>query len=176
MRLELMLLSKENYDLLILDEPTNHLDMMSISELIDCISCYSGTMIIISHNRDFVDKTCSSILFLLDKKSYYFKGGYKEFKEEELKRIFEKKKESLLQGEKEKTEIKEYKDEKRVKINVDNLLLKIDKLESEKKKLEAECEKEENYKDSKKMSEIEEKMKKIDDDLLILYQKLESSM
>ena len=55
-------------------------------------------------------------------------------------------------------------------------LLKIDKLESEKKKLEAECEKEENYKDSKKMSEIEEKMKKIDDDLLILYQKLESSM
>ena len=176
MRLELMLLSKENYDLLILDEPTNHLDMMSISELIDCISCYSGTMIIISHNRDFVDKTCSSILFLLDKKSYYFKGGYKEFKEEELKKIFEKKKESLLQSEKEKTEIKEYKVEKRVKINVDNLLLKIDKLESEKKKLEAECEKEENYKDSKKMSEIEEKMKKIDDDLLILYQKLESSM
>lgn len=176
MRLELMLLSKENYDLLILDEPTNHLDMMSISELIDCISCYSGTMIIISHNRDFVDKTCSSILFLLDKKSYYFKGGYKEFKEEELKKIFEKKKESLLQGEKEKTEIKEYKVEKRVKINVDNLLLKIDKLESEKKKLEAECEKEENYKDNKKMSEIEEKMKKIDDDLLILYQKLESSM
>lgn len=173
MRLELMILSKENYDLLILDEPTNHLDMMSISELIDAISSYDGTMIIISHNRDFVDKTCSKILFFLDKKSYFYEGGYLEFKENELIRIIQEKKNEVVKSENKNTKTSDNNVKKKSKINVDNLIKNIEKLEHEKKLLEDECYKAENYSSTEKMNEIENKIKTIEEKLNELYLKLE---
>lgn len=175
MRLELMILSKENYDLLILDEPTNHLDMMSISELIDAISSYEGTMIIISHNRDFVDKTCSKILFFMDKKSYFYEGGYLEFKENELSNIIQEKKNNVVKKEDKNNNSSSNSIKKKSKINVENLIKNIEKLENDKKLLEEECYKEENYSSKEKMSEIDNKIKIIEEKLNQLYLKLEEN-
>jgi ATP-binding cassette subfamily F protein 3 len=95
MRIEILHLSLEDYDLLLLDEPTNHLDMLSISELVDALNEYEGTLVIISHDRDFVDKTCDKLLYLYDGKAYYYAGPYSEFKERELTKIMAEKKEEL---------------------------------------------------------------------------------
>ena len=84
MRIEILHLSLENYDLLLLDEPTNHLDMLSISELVDALNDYEGTLVIVSHDRDFVDKTCNKLLYLYNGKGYYYEGPYEEFKEKQL--------------------------------------------------------------------------------------------
>lgn len=175
MRLELLILSKENYDLLILDEPTNHLDLLSISELIDAISYYQGTMVIISHNRDFVDKTCSKILFFLDGTSYYFDGGYEEFKETELKKIMSERKEEAAQKKKKEVKVNnEVKVKNKGKINVDALIKKIEKLETNRKQLVEDCSKEENYSSKDKLESIDKKIKEIDEELSSLYEKLDN--
>mgnify|MGYP002516001014 CR=1 FL=1 len=175
MRLEMLILSKENYDLLILDEPTNHLDLLSISELIDAISSYQGTMVIISHNRDFIDKVCSKILFFLDGKSYYYDGGYEEFKNTDLKKIMENKKEEYASIKKEnKKEEKVIINKSKGKMNVDALLKKIERLENNRKQLVDDCNKEENYSSKDKLETIEKKIKEIDEELSSLYKKLDN--
>ena len=102
MRVEILQLSLENYDLLLLDEPTNHLDMMAISELIDALNDYEGTLVIISHNRDFIDKTCNKVLYLYHQKGYYYEGPYSEFKERQLSKIMQEEREKLEEEEKQK--------------------------------------------------------------------------
>lgn len=175
MRLELLILSKENYDLLVLDEPTNHLDLMSISELVDAINSYQGTMVIISHNRDFVDKVGNKLLFFLDGKSYYYEGCYSEFKESELKKITSIKMMELSNEKKENNEPKKDKIIKKSgKVNLDALISKIDKLEKDKKLCEEKCYLEENYSDSEKMKILEDELKRITTQLEELYLKLDS--
>lgn len=71
-RLALARLLLEPYNVLLLDEPTNHLDMRSKEVLKDAINQYKGTVIIVSHDREFLDGLCNKI--------YEFGGGkVKEF-------------------------------------------------------------------------------------------------
>lgn len=80
MRLVLSTLVEQKYDILILDEPTNHLDMMTKEELIEAIGKYKGSIIIISHDRSFVDNLCNCLLYFENNKAYYYQGDYSHFK------------------------------------------------------------------------------------------------
>lgn len=80
MRLVLSTLVEQKYDILVLDEPTNHLDMMTKEELIEAIGKYKGSIIIISHDRSFVDNLCNCLLYFENNKSYYYQGDYSHFK------------------------------------------------------------------------------------------------
>ncbi|HSX20219.1 MAG TPA: ABC-F family ATPase, partial [Gammaproteobacteria bacterium] len=51
-------------NVLILDEPTNHLDMESISALAEGLHDYPGTLLVVSHDRHFLDKVCTRIIVL----------------------------------------------------------------------------------------------------------------
>lgn len=65
---------------LILDEPTNHLDMGSVEALINNIMGYEGTMLFVSHDRDFIDAVCSHILVMLaDGRSMLFEGKLEDY-------------------------------------------------------------------------------------------------
>lgn len=65
---------------LILDEPTNDLDMDSLDILQNYLEKYQGSVLIVSHDRDFLDNTVSSILaFEDDGKINYYLGGYTEY-------------------------------------------------------------------------------------------------
>lgn len=179
MRVEILQLSLEDYDLLLLDEPTNHLDMLSISELIDALKDYAGTLVIISHDRDFIDKTCNKLLYLYHGKGYYFEGDYSSFKEKELNKIMNEEQELLLENKTNevKTEVKEEK--KKVRLTKDDpekVMVKIDKLETKKKALMDSCYLEENYTDNDKMKEIEKEIAAIDEFLTTLYEQLDSIM
>jgi len=69
-----LLLSKP--DMLLLDEPTNHLDIESITWLEDFLRAYQGAVIIISHDRYFLDKIVTKTIEIENKKSYIYEGNY----------------------------------------------------------------------------------------------------
>lgn len=63
-------------DLLLLDEPTNHLDIASIEWLEDFLRSYSGAVLIISHDRYFLDRIVTKVIEIENKKSSVFNGNY----------------------------------------------------------------------------------------------------
>ncbi|MDP2833685.1 MAG: ATP-binding cassette domain-containing protein [Pseudomonadota bacterium] len=69
-------------DLLLLDEPTNHLDLDAILWLEDWLKRYPGTLIIISHDRDFLDGVVNVIAHLSDKKIKRYGGNYSTFEKQ----------------------------------------------------------------------------------------------
>ena len=68
-------------DILLLDEPTNHLDMDSIAWLENFLLRYDGAVIIVSHDRYFLDRTVSKILSLEQNELSVFTGNYSQFAE-----------------------------------------------------------------------------------------------
>jgi ATP-binding cassette subfamily F protein 3 len=66
-------------DLLLLDEPTNHLDLDAIIWLEDWLKRYPGTLIIISHDRDFLDGVVNVIVHIDDRKLKRYSGNYSAF-------------------------------------------------------------------------------------------------
>lgn len=66
-------------DLLLLDEPTNHLDLDAILWLEDWLKRYEGTLIVISHDRDFLDGVVNVIVHIDDRKLKRYSGNYSAF-------------------------------------------------------------------------------------------------
>lgn len=72
-----LLVSNSNF--LILDEPTNFLDIESIEGLELLIKQYAGTVLLISHDKRFVDNVCDNIILFKDKKLVQFDGNYSDY-------------------------------------------------------------------------------------------------
>lgn len=66
-------------DLLLLDEPTNHLDLDAVLWLERWLRNYSGTLILIAHDRDFLDQLTSHTLHIENQKARLYKGNYSAF-------------------------------------------------------------------------------------------------
>src|SRR5437667_327535 len=66
-------------DLLLLDEPTNHLDLDAIIWLEDWLKRYSGTLIVVSHDRDFLDGVVDAIVHIDSRKLRRYAGNYSSF-------------------------------------------------------------------------------------------------
>jgi ATPase subunit of ABC transporter with duplicated ATPase domains len=66
-------------NVLIMDEPTNHLDMEAIEALNLALEHYEGTLIFVSHDREFVSSLATHIIEIKDNKLNYFQGTYEEF-------------------------------------------------------------------------------------------------
>ncbi len=66
-------------DLLLLDEPTNHLDMETVVWLEEWLKRYEGTLILISHDRDFIDTVVDSVIHIEHRKLNTYTGGYTDF-------------------------------------------------------------------------------------------------
>ncbi|MCM1991623.1 ribosomal protection-like ABC-F family protein [Oceanirhabdus seepicola] len=76
----------EKPGLLILDEPTNHMDYEGIQWIIGELEKYNGTIILISHDRYFMDKTAQRIIEIEDGIAYSYKGNYSFYRDEKRKR------------------------------------------------------------------------------------------
>jgi ATP-binding cassette, subfamily F, member 3 len=82
----------DNPDILLLDEPTNHLDMESIEWLEEFLRNYKGIVIIVSHDRYFLDHVVTKIVEIEDKEAISYKGNYSAYlsqKEENMRIQFE---------------------------------------------------------------------------------------
>jgi ATP-binding cassette subfamily F protein uup len=78
-RLSMAMLLIDAPDLLLLDEPTNHLDIEMIEWLEDYLKNQNITLLMITHDRYFLDRVCNHILELEDGKLYHHKGNYSYF-------------------------------------------------------------------------------------------------
>ena len=169
-----LMLSKSN--LLILDEPTNHLDMDSKQMLEEALNEYDGTLLYVSHDRYFVNRTANMILELSDGKLIKYLGNYDDYiaKKEQL---YGTQTESVSLGASEETAAKlDYKEQKRIEAEKRKLKNKISKieeeietLESKKVAIEEEFLKPENMTNSAKLNELTAKQKEIDSRLEELY-------
>jgi len=74
-------------DLLLLDEPTNHLDLDAIIWLEEWLNRYAGTLIIISHDRDFLDGVVNVIVHIDERKLKRYGGNYTSFERQRLAQL-----------------------------------------------------------------------------------------
>ena len=66
-------------DLIILDEPTNHLDLNAIAFLENYLTNYKGAVLVVSHDRYFLDKVVNKVIEIEDRKGMVFKGNYSDY-------------------------------------------------------------------------------------------------
>lgn len=74
-------------DIMLLDEPTNHLDMDTTFWLEQRLKRYEGTLIIISHDRDFIDNVANEIVHIEHKKLNLYKGNYSAFERQRSEKL-----------------------------------------------------------------------------------------
>ncbi|AUF99178.1 ABC transporter ATP-binding protein [Pseudomonas sp. 09C 129] len=74
-------------DLLLLDEPTNHLDLDAILWLEDWLKGYPGTLLLISHDRDFLDAVVDHVAHVDQRKITLYRGGYSAFERARAERL-----------------------------------------------------------------------------------------
>ena len=99
-RVVLASLIVKNPDILLLDEPTNHLDINTIEWLEDYLNRYNGTIVIVSHDRYFLDKVTNKIILIEHGKAIVFHCNYSKFLIENEERI--------------EKEFKDYKDQQKL--------------------------------------------------------------
>ncbi len=94
-RLGMVRLLLSDADILLLDEPTNHLDVETVEWLEQYLAAFSGAYVIISHDRYFLDQTCSRIIEIENGSAYTYKGNYSKYatesvlRKEQLQREYE---------------------------------------------------------------------------------------
>jgi ATP-binding cassette subfamily F protein 3 len=86
-RMQLLDLTISGVNCLILDEPTNHLDIASAEVLEAALDDFDGTVLTISHDRYFLDRTCGRILELDSGEIHDFAGGYSDYYEWKQKQL-----------------------------------------------------------------------------------------
>jgi len=87
-RVHLARMLKEGGNVLLLDEPTNDLDVNTLRALEDALENYAGCVVVISHDRWFLDRICTHILaFEGDSKVLFFDGNYSEYEEDRKSRL-----------------------------------------------------------------------------------------
>ena len=100
-RINLARLILVDTEILLLDEPTNHLDLNATVWLEDYISHYKGTVLVISHDRYFLDRTISRVVELKNGRAEFYAGNYSFYAVEKERRYLEQ----LRQYKKEQAEI-----------------------------------------------------------------------
>lgn len=133
-------------NLLILDEPTNDLDMETLEMLTEIVSLYNGTLLIVSHDRDFLEQTVNKILaFSGHGNISEHIGGYIDYQKHILAEQNEKKLEKVEKTATPKEVTKPVKISYKIQYEYQTLPEKISKLEEEIENLKAESEDPEFY-------------------------------
>lgn len=174
-----LMLSKSN--LLILDEPTNHLDMDSKQMLEEALNEYDGTLLYVSHDRYFVNKTANTILELSDGGLTKYLGNYDDYIAKKEQLMDTKGADVSLELGNEVSAAKlDFKEQKRIeaeKRKLQNRITKIEEqietLETEKSKIDDEFLIPENMTNSAKLNELTTKQKEINEKLEQLYEEWE---
>ncbi len=124
-------------DLIILDEPTNHLDMNSISWLENYLANYKGAVLIVAHDRYFLDKTVTKTIELDNGKSTVFNGNYSAYSEkkkllrESMLKAYYKQQQEISRQEEVIKKLKSFNREKSIKRaeSREKMLARIDRIQ-----------------------------------------------
>jgi len=146
-------------NLLIMDEPTNHLDMRSKEMLIDSLEYYDGTLLIVSHDRYFLDSLVNKVVEIKNGSLQLYLGTYAEYLEKAEKALEAERQEEAAErqkkqsaplkiSEKEKEQTKKTAAAKKDKKRIEEVEQKINRLEQKKESLETMMATEDFYKKS----------------------------
>lgn len=91
-RLHLAMALKDGGNVILLDEPTNDIDVNTLRALEEAIESFAGCVLVISHDRWFIDRLATHILSFEDEGIYYFEGNYTDYEENKKQRVGEQKK------------------------------------------------------------------------------------
>ena len=179
-RINLLKLMLSRSNLLLLDEPTNHLDILSREALEDAILSYDGTLIVISHDRYFLNKVINRIVELQEEGTTEYLGNYSYYVEKKLNPLRFEAYEELANG-KTKTQLKEEKRKKReVEKEEKAKKLQIKKLEDEISKneelllsLQEDLCKEEIYSNPSESERVNKEIRILEEKIEDLYMKWE---
>ena len=174
-----LMLSKSN--LLLLDEPTNHLDIISREALEDAILEYDGTLMVISHDRYFLNKVIGRILELKEEGVSEYLGNYSYYQEKKLNPTRFEDYEELANG-KTKTQLKDEKKKKReaekeakaLQTKIKNLEKTIAEKEDELTNLQEQLCLESVYSNPSESQRVNGEIKKLEETISQLYEEWEN--
>lgn len=161
-RVALMKLILEKPNFLILDEPTNHLDIYSREVLQEALEGYEGTILVVSHDRYFLEEIVNNIYEIDFNGATLFKGNYDEYKKMQVQKERKTEDKSL-----------DYEEQKKLRNKISNLERKysqyekdIEKLELEKKEIEKLYEIAGKENELNKLIELQNELENIDMEIL----------
>jgi len=174
-----LMLSKSNF--LLLDEPTNHLDIISREALEDALLTYDGTLLVISHDRYFLNKVINRILELNIDGTKEYLGNYSYYQEKKINPTRFESIEEIANG-KTKTQLKDErkrkkeleKEQKALKIKLKTLEDDISNKEDELLSLQEKLCLEEVYSNPIESEKIHKEIKSLEDLIANLYEEWES--
>lgn len=165
-RLALSKIFRRRPNFLILDEPTNHMDIIGKETLEKLLMDFSGTVIVVSHDRYLINRVAKSLIVFENGGVRYFDGTFDEYEEREKETAEEIAKEKPEQTKKTGGErYVESKEEARRKHRVEFLEKKITALEEELSRAQAKLDDETVNTDYKKVMAVEEEIKTIEEKL-----------
>ena len=132
-RVELVKLMLKTANFLVMDEPTNHLDIDSREALENALSDYDGTMLMVSHDRYFINKLADRIIYMTEDGLESYNGGYDYFLEHRRTETVEKEKKEIPKN-------IEYKEHKRLAAEKRKIINRFKKVEENISSLEDEIE------------------------------------
>ena len=174
-----LMLSKSN--LLLLDEPTNHLDIISREALEDAILEYDGTLMVISHDRYFLNKVIGRILELKENGVAEYLGNYNYYQEKKLNPTRFEDYEELANG-KTKTQLKDEKKKKReaekeakaLQLKIKTLEKTIAEKEDELTKMQEQLCLESVYSNPSESQRVNSEIKELENTIAQLYEEWEN--
>ncbi len=182
-RIALLKLMLGGHNLLLLDEPTNHLDAFSREELENTLLNYSGTMLIVSHDRYFINKLSSRILELTENGVTQYLGNYDYYCEKKLQNTVTEIKPVQINS---KNKVNEYKikkeqasEQRRLKTQLKRTEDEIEALEREISELQDALNTEEAQTNYEKLLDFTEKLNNKNaelDEKYILWEEIQSKI
>ena len=153
---------------LILDEPTNHLDIYSIEVLEDALEDFDGTMLVVSHNRHFLDTVCNTIYCLDENGLTKFKGNYEDYKESLKNNKSNPTATDIEIKEEQKLSYQEQKEQSRkiakLKRDIEKMEKEMEKITEMRENLNAEYEKAGKENNMEKLMEVQEKLDRLEEE------------
>ena len=167
-RVAFLKLYMEKANFLILDEPTNHLDIYSIEVLEDALEDFDGTMLVVSHNRHFLDTVCNTIYCLDENGLTKFKGNYEDYKESLKTAKTASQGTDIGTKEEKKLSYQEQKEQSRkiakLKRDIQKLEKEMEKITEMRENLNAEYEKAGKENNMEKLMEVQEKLDRLEEE------------
>ncbi len=171
-----ILLSPVNF--LVMDEPTNHLDLISVEALEQALIHYEGTLLVISHDRYFLDKIVDRVIEMRDGNLTEYLGNYSDYLTKRMRESVdtmgtETKKRSLTPGHKTRNQKRLEaearqaisRERNRLEKEIDEVETKIESLEVNKKEIEAKLVQTETYRDGQRALKIQKDYSRLKKDL-----------
>lgn len=187
-RLLLTKLAMQHDNFLVLDEPTNHLDIDSKEVLEQAIKDFDGTILLVSHDRYFINKVATSVLEIAPTGSTLYLGDYDYYlaKKEEQAELLAAKKQANGQAIEPKKEVstgklnyakskEQQKQERKLTRKVAELEAKVEKLDAAKTELETQMAQPENFNDLDKMAELQQQLEETSQQLALTEEEWENS-